>query len=224
MNWPAAVLIACRAGSLLCLLPVRGFWIGRLFVVTLLVLLLGPLAGPADLAVGTVVRESAVGIILGLCVTLPLIAARSAGLVLGTAVRGGRDRGVLGRLYLYLALTLFLSLSGPEIVLAGLARSYELLPVGSASESAALDTALGTSAQFFLLALLIAAPPLASFLLAEIAVLLAHRGWRAAPARSLLFLLVLFLSNTAVVATLDARLGALPGQLAESLQGLVRKK
>ena len=142
------------------------------------------------------VKEGLVGTVMGLFVALFFLAAQAAGRIVDM-VRGSQMASItspqtadptspMGLFFMLLAVVIFLSLRGHLLLIAALARSYELVPLGMIpvrqgwASTAALAVRLGTD--YFLIALGLAAPILAASFLLDLAVGLVGRASPQLPA------------------------------------------
>jgi flagellar biosynthesis protein FliR len=217
----ALLLVLARVGPLLVLLPLPGPRLFRLLLAVLLGLAVLPgAAAPATDLLPALGRELLIGAALGICAAVPLLAAA------GLLVSGERRLAELGG---WLALLLFVALSGPEALLLALARSYELFPLGAAGPPLAfLPGVLLLVGRFFALGLLLAAYPLIALLLAQLLLSLALRaqalshdlGGLITPLRPLMLIGAILLTGGLLIATLSAQLARLPAELAEVLRSL----
>ncbi len=125
-------------------------------------------------------RESLVGLMLGSLVHFVFMGAQFAGQTIGVQMglaaaslfdpSTQETVGVSGRFYYLLALLLFLSLDLHHGFLAGLARSFTLLPLGeSGLPAAGFQRWIELTGQVLILALRLSMPLLASLLLLDIA-------------------------------------------------------
>jgi flagellar biosynthesis protein FliR len=195
---PAFLLIGVRVGVLLFLLP--GFDARtvpaavRLWLTLLLAVLLLPVVSAASIDIAdpvalviAVAREAAIGALLGLVVRLLISAAtyggRLAGVHIGFGFAGtidpstGEEDAMLDRLQERLAIVLFMVLGAHRGVIAALAESFRLVPIGKAVFTPQLAAAyVDLFAQSIVLAVQIAAPVIASVTLAEVAIGLLSRS------------------------------------------------
>jgi len=116
------------------------------------------------------VAEVIIGAIMGMLVHWVLVAVQVAGSLLGFQMglsmamvmdpTSGMQEGVLSNLLYLTVLMLFLSIGGHYLLLEGLARSFQTLPLGSGLPHAGnlLESALKAMTVMFELALLISAP------------------------------------------------------------------
>ena len=216
-------------------------WRLRLMLAVLLSTILIPvveplIVPPADLATAGwgLVLEVLMGGILGWSAALVIAGARLAGELvaaqagLSTASLFDPDTGeettVLGRLYGWIALAVFLALDGPLILIGALIESYRAVPAGRlliSQETA--DLAFGQVGRALELSLRVAAPPALALTLAGIVL-----GWlsRAAPSlpfvalalpiRTVLGVLLIMLS----LATLICHAGECVGHISLLIEGL----
>ncbi len=166
-----------------------------------------------ELLAGSLIGWSAALIISGARLAGEMIAAPAG---LSTAAlfdpETGEETTVLGRLYGWMALAVFLALDGPLILVTSLVESYHAIPAGGlrlAEET--LELAFGQVGRALALSLQAAAPPALALTLTGIVL-----GWlsRAAsslpfvalamPIRYVLGVMLVILSLTTLVATLAA--------------------
>jgi flagellar biosynthetic protein FliR len=231
----AVALAAARTVPVAALVPglgaIRGSRWVRLVVGGVLLATVLPAVQAADapsvlpLALG---RELLVGLTLALVAAVPFYAAQAAGLLVDE-VRAPRTPGrrLLGDAYALLALALFAALSGPRLVVVGLAQSYAAFPVGGVVASGGVGLALAAGAQLVTAAVALAAPALAALLLAELLAALAVRVQPAledavggASLRTLLAVAVIALSLGTAMNGMQVRLGSLGERLVQSARGL----
>ncbi len=142
------------------------------------------------------VKEGLVGTVMGLFVAIFFLAAQAAGRIVDM-VRGSQMASItspqtadptspMGFFFLLLAVVVFLALRGHLLLISGLARSYELIPLGRVpiqrgwGATAALAIHLGR--EYFLIALGLAAPILAASFLLDLALGLVGRAAPQLPA------------------------------------------
>lgn len=132
------------------------------------------------------VKELAVGLGLGFLAGLVLygaamagsLAGRQTGLSLGAAFDPGRRAlgAGLASFYYLLAALVFLLIEGHHWLLAGLAESFQRLPVSAWLPPAAGLGAVGTEgARMFVIAVLIGAPPVLAMFITDVALAAASR-------------------------------------------------
>jgi flagellar biosynthesis protein FliR len=182
----ALAFAAARVGPLAWSLPRVGAP-ARLLLVGLLVaqvaaMLAGvaapPAVGPAILA------ELLVGGTLALWVAVPFVAAQAAGLIVEDSLTPpaspDRPSGALPTAFALLAAALFVSLSGPRLLVGALQTSYRALPVGGGgalqAHGAAAESVGAAGAALFVAAAGLAAPALATLLFLQLAAALVRRG------------------------------------------------
>ncbi|MES1206096.1 MAG: flagellar biosynthetic protein FliR [Pseudomonadota bacterium] len=124
-------------------------------------------------------RESLVGITVGLCTAAAFRAAEAAGRLVGTFSGSGAlpaDDGDEGPsptadLYLFLVVVLFLEMGGLGLLVGGLARSYQAIPLATPPSAAALRPAaelvVAATAKLLESALGLAAPVLVASWMAD---------------------------------------------------------
>ena len=244
--WPAApwVLVFARVAGLAWTapgwstsgLPARF----RFGLAACLTLLIGPIAtrglvAPRDVAtlVSMLMVEAILGAAMGATAALVVAGARQAGEIVGAQAGlspaslldpdAGDGMNVLGHLYGWVALGVFVSLGGPTELVRAVATSYEAIPAGggpsgtfSATELA--DGLFAAVARALALALRAACPPALALLVAGLALGLLGRAAPSLqlvalslPIRTGLGLILAALGIVALAATLgDAWEGGFP--------------
>jgi flagellar biosynthesis protein FliR len=221
----------------LALIPGLG-WRFRLVFAFMLAVLIAPSVGPCISFLPTLSRtawvaaiEVIVGALLGWSAALIVAGARQAGELVGAQAGlsaaaffdpvSGEEITPLGQLYGLIALAVFLALDGPLVLVGALLESYRTLPPGDIVLNQDLVTrAFSQLVGALALALRAAAPPVISLAFAGAAM-----GWlgRIAPAvpvlalslpvRSILGIILVFLSLVTLVATLSRAWMSWPGLL-----------
>jgi type III secretion protein SpaR/YscT/HrcT len=203
-------------------------------------------APPAELVgpLGTVVllgKELLVGVILGLLAAVPFWAADAAGRMTDAA-RGaaaqdvfqpglGTQTSPLGAVGLQLAILVFFAVDGHLLFLRALAASYEAIPVArlpaGLGSPAMLELAVSATGQLILAALGLAAPMLASLVVADVVLGLVGRvspqlqlHFIGLPVKAVLGVLVMCLALGGLVTALRGELGASQGLFARALEVL----
>jgi flagellar biosynthetic protein FliR len=226
-------MVAARVLGLCFTAPVLAIpeldWRFRLVLTILLSVILIPviepsIAAPSSFAVAGwgLILEVLTGGILGWSAGLLIAGARLGGEMvaaqagLSTASlfdpETGEESTVLGRLYGWIALAVFLSLEGPLILVWALVESYRALPAGGLSISRETAEVLFGQVRMALeLSLRVAAPPALALILAGLVM-----GWLsrtapslpfvalALPIRTVVGVLLVVLSLTTLAATLAA--------------------
>ncbi len=147
---------------------------------------LTPSAVPADpLEGGTLALMGMLGVelLVGFSIAFALVAVTAALEVAGTLLDfgvgfsfgaqvdpvSGNQNAVLARMYGLIGVVIFLTIGGDEWVIRGIARSYELVPIGEAPDIMRLVAGADrTFASIFGSALQIAAPVLLALVLADV--------------------------------------------------------
>lgn len=123
-----------------------------------------------------VIGETLIGLVVGLIASLPLYAVQMGGVVMGQQT-GMSLAGVfnpalevesdsISQLFLYIALAVFVSLGGLELMFLCVAKTFVRVPVGMATLTLSpLELIAGLSGSGFELALRVAAPVLAILLI-----------------------------------------------------------
>lgn len=245
-----------RLGPLVFLAPFPGGRLVPATVKTSLALLLALLvypqlapqatklaAGGLPLVAAILVKEALVGAALGFIVSLVFHAAAAAGWLIDSArgaqngevflaTTGGRTTALGGLLFTF-TLVLFVSLGGHRLLVGVIARSYMLLPLAHFPSTTTLGAfaalCIKLTAELILLAVTLAAPVLASMLLADLAL-----GWVnrfapqlnvffvAMPLKALLGIAVLALALGAVATVLPASLELALAHVEQALRLLAR--
>ncbi len=195
---------------------------------------IAPSVDPAQLPgfefayVAYALKEIFVGFSIGFIVALPFYAIEAAGQFMDTQ-RGttfaqtiapflGGQASLLGNLYLLLFMTIFLSMGGNHLVIAGIGESYRTLPLlewpaAIRPDAPFVKDVLVLSAQIFSLGLQIAAPVVIAMFLTDATLGVVNRVapniqvfWLGMPIKSLLGLVIVFVAIGAF-GKLIARLG-----------------
>ncbi len=190
----AAFALLVRAGAFVAVAPVIGadglprrFRVGVAFV---LVVLLAPVVPGPDPSVGLlqlVATESLIGFVLGfsgrMIVEATVYAGGLAGYPAGLAIATLLDPvtnltiPTLGTLYRLLGVLAFLAIGGHRQMLAALARSYEIVPVGTAALSGPwIEGAVDICGRVVILGFRLAAPVIAAGLLVDLMLMLIARA------------------------------------------------
>lgn len=186
-----------------------------------------PASDPSDVAafVGQLLMQAVIGLALGFLVYLVFAVIQSAGSLLdlfaGFQVASAYDPGNqtqgahLQRLYQLTAIVLLFASDGYQIVITGLVRTFDVLPLGTPLDLAAMAaTSTAGLTQLFLAALQVAGPLVVVLFLADVGLGLLTRVAPALNAFALGFPLKILLTLTLV----GAAYVALP-QLVSSLAG-----
>jgi flagellar biosynthetic protein FliR len=184
------LLVFTRIGAFIAACPVFAMReipptvkVGLAFVLSLALLpLAGPAAVPLDNFLGfalALAQEAAVGLGLGIFTSLVFhgvrLAGQYAGFQMGLAMAeimtmGQEGQGAIVSQFLWLfGLMFFFSINGHHLLIAGLAQSFELVPLGAAV--AQLKTTLFVAKAFgglFVIALTLAAPVMAVLVVSDI--------------------------------------------------------
>lgn len=116
--------------------------------------------------------ETLIGATIGFIVTIPIVAMQLAGSIMGMQMglglaqvfnpEMGGNSGVVDQLMFYLAVAIFVSIGGLDIMFMSLVRTYEFIPLGHmALEATPMDLLTGLMHSAYELALRVAAPVLA---------------------------------------------------------------
>jgi flagellar biosynthesis protein FliR len=205
-----------------------GLALALLFLPQILPSAVGILEGPPLFLATILVKEVAVGAAIGFVSGMVFWAAQSAGWLIDT-VRGAnmaeaiipqtRKRSTpMGSLFFQLTIVLFFSLGGHRLLVVALAESYVILPVESLPKTVGLQQfailCVKLSGELILIAVSIAAPVIASTLIADISV-----GWinRFVPQLNVFFL-VMPLKAALGIAVVAVTLGSLLAFLPKTLE------
>lgn len=190
----AALALAIRVMAFVSVAPIVGSDAVptrlRIAFAVMLVVILGPLVPAPDPGVGLfrlVLMESMVGFMLGFAGRLVIDTALFAGGVSsypsGLAIANQLDPvtqinlPMLGVLYRLISLVTYLAIGGHRQLIAVLAKSYEILPVGTASlDGPWLATAISLTGRMIVLGIRIAAPVIVSGLLVDSCLMLIARA------------------------------------------------
>jgi flagellar biosynthetic protein FliR len=143
----------------------------------------------------TLMGELTVGLVFALAIALLLAAVQWAAGLLDTAIGfafaamvdpfSNSNTAVLGHVYTLFATLVFVAIGGDRLMIMGLARSYELLPVGQLPDAARLgELATRGLVDIFVIGLALAAPVLVALVVADAAFALMAR---AAPQMNVFF-------------------------------------
>lgn len=183
------VLVLSRIGGIFLFAPALGSPIIPARIKALLVIALSlvvypsvvstaSIVGPIDLIslAPMVLGETIIGLTIGLVVAIPLMSVQMGGLIVGQQMGLGlgsvfnpainSDADVLGQILFFLALTIFLSVGGLDLMHSALLTTFDKVPLGGFGISRApLDLLAGVVASGYTLALRVAAPVLAIIML-----------------------------------------------------------
>jgi flagellar biosynthetic protein FliR len=172
-----------------------------------------------EVLMGAILGWSAALIIAGACLGGDLVAAQ-AGLSTSSLLDPdtGEETTVIGRLYGWLALMVFVSLNGPLILISALVESYSIIPAGRlliSNDTAELS--FGQVGRALELALRVAAPPALALVLAGIVLGLLSRATSSLPLsamvlpiRSAFGIMLVVLSLATLLATLGSTWDTFP--------------
>lgn len=140
-----------------------------------------PIAGHVDLITlaPMILGETVIGLAIGLVVAIPVMSVQMGGLIVGQQMGLGlgtvynpaidSEGDILGQILFYMALTVFLSAGGLELMHTALVRTFDHVPLGGfALERAPIDLLTGVIASGYGLAIRVAAPVLAIIMLETI--------------------------------------------------------
>ncbi|WP_323011367.1 flagellar biosynthetic protein FliR [Castellaniella sp.] len=168
-----------RIGGLVALAPIVGeatvpvrVKVGIAIIITLVIApVIGPMPAiaPASYAgLLIAVQQVLIGMALGFCMrlifTATMMAGEFVGLPMGLAFASffdpatGANTAVLSRLLNLVAMLLFLAVNGHLLMLDGLARSFELLPIGASLHADGWAALMHWSGQIWIIGLLLALP------------------------------------------------------------------
>jgi flagellar biosynthetic protein FliR len=185
------ILVLCRVGGLFVLAPIfSGRMIParvKLMLAAAVALALTPLAtqdvkvpgDAADLAV-LIVKELGVGLAFAFAIAAIAAAVQAGAALIDTIIgfsfsgiadpMNGQQSGVVAQFYGIFATMIFLALDGHHLMIQGLARSYDVLPLLAFPDVAALSaSALALLANIFVVGLQIAAPVILALVLTDAA-------------------------------------------------------
>ena len=193
---PPLLLVIFRIGGLMVFAPILSSKSVPVKVRVMLAFVIGFAVYPVLLSMGSVPAlpatiglwsliplvsmEILVGVAIGLLASLPLMAMRVGGQLAGQQMGLGfatfydpnveDDADLVGQLYFFVALVLFLSMSGLDIVLQSLLHTFTHVPSGAlAFSEGVLALMLGMLLSAFEISLRVSAPVLAILFLQSIA-------------------------------------------------------
>ena len=197
MHWQqyvsAAVLVGVRLSGLFVFAPFFGspaiaprMKAGFLFALTCLLAPVVPVQGTLELGVKSIVGELGVGFVFALCLMMLTEALLLAGALLGMSFSFSLvnlldpntmvETPVLGQMLGWLGVLVILGAGLDRVLLAGVVRSFCVVPVGHAVVQAATATALVHMASgIFLAGLQLAAPVMSAALAVEMTVAMVSR-------------------------------------------------
>lgn len=119
--------------------------------------------------IGIMATELLIGLSIGALATLPLLAVQAGGHFIGQQMALGiasvfdpatnADSGLIGQTLTFLLMTSFLAMGGLEIMLGGVIRSLELVPLGAVTlDVIPLDLFVGLMSASFSVAVRVSAP------------------------------------------------------------------
>jgi flagellar biosynthetic protein FliR len=190
-----------------------------------------PVEVTAATLVGMALSEAVTGAGLGILVSLVFSAVQSAGRLvdmlggfeLGQALdpMTMTSSGPFGRFYQLIAVVLLFVSDGYQLVIGGLARSFEALPLGAALDLGALAGQLAEGvSQLFLAAIQVAGPLIAVLFLADVGLGLLTRVAPALNAFALGFPLKILITLTLGSITLAALPGVIDWLTDQALNGI----
>lgn len=183
------VLVLSRIGGLFLFAPGLGSPVIPARVKALLVIALTlvvypsvaattSMVGPVDLIIlaPMILGEALIGLTIGLLVAIPLMSVQMGGLIIGQQMGLGlgavynpaldSEGDILGQILFFLALTIFLSLGGLELMHTAVLGTFSHVPLGGLSIARApIDLLTGVVASGYTLAVRVAAPVLAIIML-----------------------------------------------------------
>jgi len=137
---------------------------------------------PTDLGLlgAAVVSELMIGLVFGFCLTALFAALELAGLMIGQQMGLSlaevfdplfeEENSVLGQMFFWLALLIFLLINGHHALFGAVIRSFQTVPVGAFMVSAGILTILGSVLQTaFVVGVQVAAPVIVAIFLASLA-------------------------------------------------------
>ena len=197
LNWQqyvaAAVLVGVRLSGLFVFAPFFGspaiaprIKAGFLFALTMLLAPVVPTQGAVELGVKSIVGELGVGFVFGLCLLMLTEALLLAGSLMGMSFSFSLvnlldpntmvETPVLGQMLGWLGVLVILGAGLDRVLLAGVVRSFCVVPVGHAALQATTGAALVHMASgIFLAGLQLAAPVMSAALAVEMTVAMVSR-------------------------------------------------
>ena len=203
-----------------------------------LALAMSPRLGPADGTlstagfVGALVMQGLIGGALGFLVALVFAAVQGAGTFIdlfgGFQMAAAFDPmsmtsgAQFARLYQFTAVVLLFALDGHQMLIAGLARTFDALPIGGALDLSRLgSTLVDGTAQMFVAALQIAGPLIVVLFLTDVGLGLLTRVSPAMNAFALGFPLKILMTLTFATFAYLAMPGVIDGLLGAAVQAVL---
>lgn len=186
------LLVIMRASGLFMMAPVFGDKsVPSLVRVGLIILLSGIIASVINqpqlpaidslwVLAGLAVKEILVGLIIGLVFRLLFMGVETGGAILGYQmgfamvqlqdVSGNDQLSVVGKFWFIVAMLIFFTIGGHQLILSAFADSYEVIPPGSVGTSGTVaELLIKYTAYVFVIAIKVAAPVMITLFLADVA-------------------------------------------------------
>lgn len=179
-----------------------------------------------------VALETFLGLAIGLLAATPIYAAELAGMLMGQQMGIGlaslydptldTETTVLGQLFMYIAITLFIAIGGLEVMYNTLVLSFSSVPVGAVVLShSPLELFTGLLSASFELALRVSAPVVSIILLETLAAGILAKTMPQLNVLSIGFAVKVILGLVAIIASVTAVHHALGTELTESLGEII---
>lgn len=195
LNLPCFLLVLARVAGVFSIAPVLGntnvpirFRVGLAGLVAffLVPVVHAPPLPDVFILASVVIREVAVGLLIGTLAQLIFYAIQLAGHMVAMQMGFGVERLIdpnshtqvtgIGQIYLFAAMLTFLAVDGHHLLLMALARSFQTMPLGGFSLTAVtVGRFLDATASMFTVALVFMLPLLGVLLLVEISLAIASR-------------------------------------------------
>lgn len=222
LDLPRFLLVLVRVSSLFVVAPIFGNTLVpvrfRVALAVFVSFFLLPATGPVHLpdayaVLLAVLRESAIGLVLGFFAQFIFYAIQLAGHMVATQMGFGLDRILdptthtqvsgVGQIYMFTGMLTFLAIDGHHLLLLALARTFHQVPLASFSFAPVhLDRLIEGTGGMFVSAFVLMLPALGLLLLVEISLAIATRVMPQLNAMVMGFPIKIFLGMITLMVTL----------------------
>ncbi len=197
--WEALFLVFCRVGTMMLVAPIFGSRGTspqvRVFLGVTVAFVMYPVVAPPGTVLpsepgaylGRVAREVLIGALVGFVVLMTFTALESAGHVIGLQMGfslanvinplTSTSASLIDQFYSLVATLVFFTMDGHHLVLLGVERTFQLVPIDAAgSNLPAQDLVFGLGRDIFVTASRISLPVLTALLLTDVALAMVARS------------------------------------------------